>query len=53
MATYSGQVVKWDEAVAGGPDEMPRRFAFDADPPALPDKDGYYAIAMPGVYKPY
>jgi predicted dehydrogenase len=53
MATYSGQVVKWDEAVAKGPDEMPKRFAFDADLPAMPDKDGRYAIAMPGIYKPY
>ena len=53
MATYSGQVVKWDDAVANGPDEMPKRFAFDADPPAMPDKDGNYSIAMPGVYKPY
>ena len=53
MATYSGQVVNWDEAVAKGPDEMPKRFAFDADPPAMPDKDGNYSMAVPGLYKPY
>ncbi len=53
MATYSGQVVKWDEAVANGPSEMPARFAFDADPPAMPDKDGNYPMAVPGRYKPY
>ena len=53
MATYSGQVVKWDEAVAKGPDEMPKKFAFDADPPVMPDKDGNYPIAIPGQYKPY
>jgi myo-inositol 2-dehydrogenase / D-chiro-inositol 1-dehydrogenase len=53
MATYSGQSVKWDDAVAKGPDEMPKRFAFDADPPVMPDKDGYYPIPVPGVYKPY
>ena len=53
MATYSGQVVKWDDAAAKGPDEMPKKFAFDADPPVMPDKDGNYPIAMPGVYKPY
>ena len=28
-----------------------RRYAFDADPPTLPDKDGRYPIAMPGVTK--
>ena len=53
MATYSGQVVNWDDAVAKGPDEMPKKFAFDADPPAMPDKDGNYPQPVPGVYKPY
>jgi len=53
MATYSGLTVNWDEAVAKGPSEMPARFAFDADPPALPDKDGAYPMPVPGSYKPY
>jgi len=55
MATYSGQVVKWDEAVAKGPDEMPKVFAWDADPAVKPGPDGGYehAVAVPGVYKPY
>jgi myo-inositol 2-dehydrogenase / D-chiro-inositol 1-dehydrogenase len=55
MATYSGQVVKWDDAVAGGPDEMPARLAWDADPPVLPDADGGYesSVPQPGTYKPY
>jgi myo-inositol 2-dehydrogenase / D-chiro-inositol 1-dehydrogenase len=55
MATYSGQVVKWDEAVAKGPDEMPERLAWDADPRVLPDAEGGYehAVPMPGTYKAY
>jgi predicted dehydrogenase len=53
MASYSGQVVNWDDALAKGPSEMPKKFAFDADPPAMPDKDGNYPMAIPGVYKPY
>jgi predicted dehydrogenase len=53
MATYSGLEVEWDEAVEKGPNEMPARLAFDADPPCLPDKDGLYAIPTPGIYKPY
>ena len=53
MATYSGQVVKWDDAAAKGPSEMPDQFAWDAKPKALPDADGNYPIAMPGQYKPY
>jgi myo-inositol 2-dehydrogenase/D-chiro-inositol 1-dehydrogenase len=55
MATYSGQVVRWDDAVAKGPNEMPASLAWDAPPRVLPDKDGSYehAVAVPGVYKPY
>ncbi len=53
MATYSGQVVNWDDAVVKGASELPDRFAFDADPPVMPDADGNYPMAVPGVYKPY
>jgi hypothetical protein len=53
MATYSGMEVSWDDAVAKGPNEMPKRFAFDAAPPAMPDKDGNYPVPVPGIYKPY
>jgi len=53
MATYSGKEVNWKEAVAKGPSEMPKKFAFDANPPAMPDKDGNYPQPVPGEYKPY
>jgi predicted dehydrogenase len=55
MATYSGKVVKWDDAVAKGPNEMPEKLAFDANPPVMPDPDGTYrsSIPVPGVYQPY
>jgi myo-inositol 2-dehydrogenase / D-chiro-inositol 1-dehydrogenase len=53
MATYSGKVVRWDEAVAKGPDESPERIAWDALPRHLPGADGRYAMAVPGAYKPY
>jgi predicted dehydrogenase len=55
MATYSGQVVRWDEALAKGPNEMPERIGWDATPRILPDKDGSYehAVAMPGIYNAY
>jgi len=52
MATYSGRIVRWDDAVANGPDEMPNRFAFDADPPVKPDQNGNYPVPVPGVFKP-
>lgn len=53
MATYSGQVVKWDEAVAKGPEESPEQLAWDAAPRSLPDQDGRYPYPVPGNYKPY
>ncbi len=55
MATYSGKIVKWDDAVKKGPNEMPEKFAFDAKPPVLPDSKGSYegSVAVPGIYKPY
>ncbi len=53
MATYSGQVVKWDDAVAKGQSEFPAKLAWDAPAPVKPDQDGNYPIAVPGVYKPY
>lgn len=51
MATYSGQVIEWDEALNSDVSLMPKTFAFDADPPIMPDKDGYYPIPMPGKTK--
>ena len=53
MATYSGQVIKWDDAVAKGPDEMPKKFAFDAEPPVKPNEQGLYPIPVPGIYKAF
>ena len=44
MATYSGQVVKWDEAVAKGTSEFPATLAWDAKAPVEPDENGNYPI---------
>ncbi|MDX1428869.1 MAG: Gfo/Idh/MocA family oxidoreductase [Rhodothermales bacterium] len=49
MATYTGQVIEWDLALASEDNLMPERFAFDADPPVLPDADGHYPIPVPGI----
>ncbi len=48
MATYSGNVVKWDDALNSQIDLFPTKLAWDAMPKSLPDKDGNYAIAVPG-----
>ena len=49
MATYSGQVLEWDEALASERTIMPDTFAWDAEPPVLPGADGYYPVPEPGV----
>ena len=49
MATYSGQVMEWDKVLNSGINIMPSRYAFDAAPPVLPDANGFYPIATPGV----
>ena len=49
MATYSGRVVSWDEAINSQLDLAPDPRNFDAEPPISPRPDGTYACAMPGV----
>lgn len=52
MATYSGQAVKWDDAIASQETLAPDRYSWDATPPVVPDADGVYPCAVPGVTKP-
>jgi myo-inositol 2-dehydrogenase/D-chiro-inositol 1-dehydrogenase len=49
MATYSGRVIEWDEALASDLSLMPKKFAWDAHPPVMPDAHGYYPVPVPGV----
>jgi predicted dehydrogenase len=51
MATYSGQMVTWDKALNSGLDLQPKEYAWDAKPQVLPDANGMYAAAVPGVTK--
>ena len=51
MATYSGRVVRWKDAMESELSLMPERLAWDAQPPVLPDGEGFYPVAMPGVTK--
>lgn len=53
LATYSGKIVKWDEAVQKGTTEFPTKLAWDAPAPVSPDAEGNYPIPIPGVYQPY
>ncbi|MDY0168600.1 MAG: Gfo/Idh/MocA family oxidoreductase [Thermoguttaceae bacterium] len=49
MATYSGKIVKWDEALASNLELVPRQLSWDADPGPKPGPDGIYPCAIPGV----
>ena len=51
LATYSGQEVKWDEAVESNFSIMPDDYSFDAEPPVKPDENGDYYVAIQGEYK--
>ena len=53
MATYSGQVVTWDNAIKSELDLSPERLDWDAEPRVKPGADGCYACAVPGVTKAY
>src|SRR5438093_11435294 len=48
MATYSGKVIEWDDALNSQIDVMPKQFAWDAEPPVKPGPDGMYPRAVPG-----
>ena len=49
MATYSGQIIDWDKAINCGLDLHPKVYDWNALPPLLPNADGFYPIAIPGV----
>lgn len=51
LATYSGKVLKWDEALASDISLMPDQFSWDALPKVLPDENGLYPYAQPGKTK--
>ncbi len=54
LANYSGQEVTWEDAMASDLKLVPDDIAsFETVPPVVPDADGWYPVAVPGVTKPY
>lgn len=51
MATYSGQAISWDEAMATDLKLVPDLASFNDEAPVLPDRDGNYPIPVPGTTK--
>ncbi len=48
MATYSGQMIEWDEALNAEQKLVPDYVDWDMTPPVVPDENGRYPIAVPG-----
>ncbi len=53
MATYSGKLVEWDKALNCGLNLQPTAYSWDTLPKSLPDANGQYKIAVPGITKFY
>lgn len=49
MASYSGKLITWDDAMNGTKDLIPKKLGFNEAPPILPNEDGFYPIAIPGI----
>jgi myo-inositol 2-dehydrogenase / D-chiro-inositol 1-dehydrogenase len=51
LATYSGQEVKWDDAVKSNFSIMPADYDMNAEAPVKPGPDGNYQVPIPGQFK--
>jgi predicted dehydrogenase len=48
MATYTGQVIEWDEAMKSKEVLVPDDVSWDNNPPVMPDENGNYPVPVPG-----
>ncbi|UWX54872.1 hypothetical protein NYZ99_19370 [Maribacter litopenaei] len=51
MATYSGEVIKWEDAMQSTLQLVPDDMTWDTPPPVMPKADGFYEIPTPGKTK--
>jgi hypothetical protein len=51
MATYSGQVITFDQALNSELKLVPESMDWNSTPPVMPDANGNYDIPMPGKTK--
>lgn len=52
MATYTGQVITWEQALNSQEVLVPDVIDWDIEPPVKPDADGWYPVAIPGTTVP-
>jgi predicted dehydrogenase len=51
MATYTGKVITWDDALATDMNLVPEVHSFEDLAPVQPDENGFYPVPMPGQTK--
>lgn len=51
LCTYSGKVIKMEDALNSQVSIMPKDYSLDAEPPVKPNENGEYPIAIPGKSK--
>ncbi|WP_420604042.1 Gfo/Idh/MocA family protein [Flagellimonas sp.] len=51
MATYSGDIITWDQALNSNLQLVPDNLNWNSEAPTLPDADGKYQIPIPGKTK--
>ncbi|MGV3771255.1 MAG: Gfo/Idh/MocA family protein, partial [Verrucomicrobiales bacterium] len=49
MATYSGKLIEAAQVLKSEKAMLPASFDWNAQPPTLPDKNGFYPVAIPGT----
>lgn len=52
MATYTGQVITWEQALNSKEILVPDIVDWNTEPPVKPDAEGWYPVAAPGVTAP-
>lgn len=52
MATYTGQVITWEQALNSTENLVPDNITWDTEPPVKPDAEGWYPVAIPGTTLP-
>lgn len=48
MATYSGKVITWEEAIKSNLSLVPENLSWESNPPTKPNENGFYPIPEPG-----
>ncbi len=51
MVDYTGQTITWEQALNSSQSLVPSEYSWKGRPPVVPDPEGHYPVAIPGVTK--